>query len=89
MEQLDPNTESEAIQFGFKKATKEEWGQYINQIPHDFALRVPTVDCHTAAPGTKCLEGPCISGYKGISFCGVDRECTFDDPNYPGYLVPC
>ena len=89
MAQLDPKTEDEAISFGLKKATKEEWEQYLKHIPHELTARIPLVDCHRAPPGTKCLEGPCIGGVKGISFCGVDRECTFYDPVHPGYLVRC
>ncbi|MDR3565834.1 MAG: hypothetical protein P4N59_30965 [Negativicutes bacterium] len=97
MNHPDPHTEAEALQLGLKRSTKDAWEEYLKQlhgtnntIEETMALRrVPIVDCHKVPSGTKCLEGPCIDGYKGVSFCSVDHECTFYDPEHPGYLVPC
>jgi len=90
MVDINPNTEDEALALGLKKVSKDEWEKYISQIPQNFDRVRPEIDCHQVQNrGKKCWEGPCIGGQKGIYFCGGDGECSFYDPNKPGYLVPC
>jgi hypothetical protein len=80
----DPQTQEDAIAMGYVPATDAQWNAFIAGLPHTFDERIP-VDCADKPPHTKCLETPCLQGFKGVVFCNdQDHLCHGER-----FLIPC
>jgi len=92
MSEKVPETEEEAKALGYKPATKSEWQAFIKKLPptldahikslHTLESHAP-VNCNDLPEHAKCLELPCIQGFRAIVYCDSNHTCT------KRYLIPC